>query len=68
MRKEVTTVTIHCDLCKEELKAPSKWITAGDFDICKECFDALQLEGKRVFEGLVPSRRGGFRQLGEYDG
>ncbi len=36
-------------------------------DICAICFKELYLEYMRIFEGQIPSRRGGFRKLGEYD-
>lgn len=72
MRSTITVV--ECDSCHTDRPADRTWahIKRLDLDLCPECLKALwadvEKEHRRVIHGQVPSRRGGYRQLGEYDG
>lgn len=73
MRKTTTTETLICDFCEKEIKdkTSSGSGTVMGKDACPACLTLLHkevdLEYRRVIHSEVPSRRGGFRQLGEYD-
>lgn len=51
--KEITSANIHAKI--------------GEVDLCEICLKEAYLEYMRLIEKQVPSRRGGFRTLGEYD-
>ena len=56
-----------CDLCDivEDAKFPLNQF--NEKHICESCFEALYFDYLRIFKSQVPDRRGGMRQLGEYD-
>ena len=58
-----------CDLCDtiESKEEPNHLKAFKDKHICKTCYEELHLEYLRIFHNQVPDRRGGMRQLGEYD-
>lgn len=59
-----------CDFCQQ--KIPDKYGTIKGKDACEKCLKELmnlvEEEYRRVFQGQVRDRRGGWRQLGSYDG
>lgn len=58
-----------CDVCDTLLgDSPElEVVVVSGKDICVECLKKLHLEYMRVVEKQVPTRRGGFRSLGEID-
>lgn len=74
MRTEKTIVTYTCDFCKQELtdhqlihSVKLKHIK-GEKDICSDCIRCLEETHMLVVHGEVRDKRGGWRQLGVYDG
>ena len=75
MKKKVTTETVACDLCdlcdKEIKDGYSEWLDvrvgSKEKQICKDCFKILEAPLHRILYNEVPTRRGGYRTLGEYD-
>lgn len=75
-----TTQVVKCDWCGKLIDPPTPDRVAtipvggtdGLRDICKPCIGALRdkvdAAYRRLFHNEVPDRRGGWRQLGEYDG
>jgi len=70
MRKQVTQVTIVCDGCKKKIpdSLPSEVGKVHELDLCAACLQLAYIEFQRVVNREVPTRRGGYRKLGEYDG
>lgn len=74
MREQITV--IRCDDCGYEKQPGATWacLKRGELelDLCPTCLEALHeavtLEHRRVIHNQVPDRRGGWRNLGEYDG
>lgn len=66
MKSQITLIA--CDGCQGEIKDSLKAGRIGELDLCEKCLKEAYLEHERVVHGRVPTRRGGFRQLGEYDG
>lgn len=68
-----TTEKLFCDVCKAEIRdrtlAGSAEINGADY--CPGCLENLYKQVRdayfRLMLGEVPSRRGGYRRLGEYD-
>jgi hypothetical protein len=62
-----TRTIIVCDGCEEEIKDATRagHGTIGKVDLCHKCMKAANLEYERVIHNRVPTRRGGFRTLGE---
>lgn len=56
-----------CDLCDTIEEGDIKLHAFKKVHICDKCFGELNLEYLRIYHKQVPSRRGGFRTLGEYD-
>lgn len=73
MSRETETITrITCDGCACDLKPSDNFAALKSMDLCAKCLTALRDEVEkawhRVVKDEVPSRRGGYRKLGEYDG
>lgn len=56
-----------CYLCNGDIVIESEAGKVSDELICVRCLVACYVEYKRVVEGEVKDRRGGWRQLGMYD-
>lgn len=67
MRKETVTVKITCDGCGSDIDNISH-PTLFDKHYCATCCRKLEEYYRKVVHGEVPDRRGGYRQLGAYDG
>lgn len=73
MTREAITV-IHCDGCNVTKPLNQTWahLKSQELDLCPKCLkdlhDAVEVEYRRVIHGQVRDRRGGWRNLGEYDG
>lgn len=67
-----TQEIVTCDYCKGKIGSPFDSAQICGMDTCKPCLEQLhnevELEYRRLIKGEVPSRRGGWRKLGEYDG
>lgn len=68
MKEITTTMKVICDGCKSFIDGADGSGRIGDLDLCIVCLKTAFLEYKRIVEKEVPDRRGGFRQLGMYDG
>lgn len=70
MKTEVTTITLSCDHCgKENLDIHHPSFGEGrEKHFCTECCRKLEEYVQRVLYKSVRDRRGGWRQLGVYDG
>ena len=73
MSRETETIThITCDGCGCDLKDSDKFAALKSMDLCVACLTELRGEVEkawhRVVKNEVPTRRGGYRTLGEYDG
>lgn len=60
-----TVKSTACDLCKLPILSGDKHLSVKDVDICYDC---LEKEYHRICLNEVPTRRGGYRELGVYDG
>ena len=58
---------INCDGCQEKLDCHHPALFEN-LHYCKTCCKKLLDYERRVCHNEVPSRRGGYRVLGEYDG
>jgi hypothetical protein len=56
-----------CDLCDAQEGSGIVLHSFHKKHICESCFEALYFDYLRIFKSQVPDRRGGMRQLGEYD-
>lgn len=65
--KIITIKKYECDSCKKEITSTNIYAKIGEVDLCEICLKEAYLEYMRLIEKQVPSRRGGFRALGEYD-
>ena len=58
-----------CAYCKERIAGES--IELLGREVCKKCIgrlhDAIEVAYQRLYNYSVPSRRGGFRKLGDLD-
>ena len=65
---EIQTIkTIRCNACESVIEEALPAKIREDFHLCRVCLKAAYLEYKRTVDHQVPSRRGGFRELGVYD-
>jgi len=66
------TEVITCDICGSNIPSTSRDILAviGSRDCCRECTQKVFLEAEEayrlMYHGEVRSRRGGWRQLGDF--